>query len=540
MFLRVVKNNKGVEYLRIVESYRENGKIKQRTIANVGRIDSFSESEAKNIVNKLIQIFDLKNYIDTEDIKKAPDKRNYGAKVIVNKIFERYEMKRYFERLDKDIKYNAEEMLKIMVMNRIVEPRSKLGIFNNLEYFGYNKVEAEKGKDLEEKDVMLHWLYRTLDILADNKESIEKHMYNQRISLFNTTVDLVFYDVTTLAFETQQTNEILQMGYSKDKKFNESQIVLGMSIDQDRMPVSFDIYAGNTFEGHTFKDSIEKMKKEYQLGKVIVVADRGMMSKKNIEVVENSNYEFIVGKSIKQIKKVNIFEGEFIEIAKGIEYREVEYENKRLLIIHSEERAKKDRADRLRLIEKAKKMLEEGNIDSKSKRGAKKYLKEQNKQNYTLDINKIQNDEKYDGYYGIMTNTKLNPKQILEQYHTLWKVEETFRTLKNYLETRPVFHWTPKRIKGHIVMSFISYIMQRTLELELEKNNIEYSHEKIREAIKKMEYSEIRLKDKLFALRANLSDFQKAILKTLKIEKPKKMMELDEFKKQSPKTRIKS
>nr|WP_129409580.1 transposase [Marinitoga lauensis] len=282
-----------------------------------------------------------------------------------------------------------------------------------------------------------------------------------------------------------------------------------MSIDQDRMPVSFDIYAGNTFEGHTFKDSIEKMKKEYQLGKVIVVADRGMMSKKNIEVVENSNYEFIVGKSIKQLKKVNIFEGEFIEIAKGIKYREVEYENKRLLIIYSEERAKKDRADRLRLIEKAKKMLEEGNIDSKSKRGAKKYLKEQNKQNYILDIEKIENDEKYDGYYGIITNTKLSPKEILEQYHTLWKVEETFRTLKNYLETRPVFHWTPKRIKGHIVMSFISYIIQRTLELELEKNNIEYSHEKIREAIKKMEYSEIRLKDKLFALRANLNDFQK-------------------------------
>ncbi|WP_129408178.1 IS1634 family transposase [Marinitoga lauensis] len=530
MFLRVVKNNKGVEYLRIVESYRENGKIKQRTVANLGRIDSFSENEAKNIVNKLIQIFDLKNYIDTEDIKKAPDKKNYGAKVIVNKIFERYEMKRYFERLDKEIKYNAEEMLKIMVMNRIVEPKSKLGIFNNLEYFGYNKVEVKKEKDLEEKDVMLHWLYRTLDILADNKESIEKHMYNQRISLFNTTVDLVFYDVTTLAFETQQTNEILQMGYSKDKKFNESQIVLGMSIDQDRMPVSFDIYAGNTFEGHTFKDSIEKMKKEYQLGKVIVVADRGMMSKKNIEVVENSNYEFIVGKSIKQLKKVNIFEGEFIEIAKGIKYREVEYENKRLLIIYSEERAKKDRADRLRLIEKAKKMLEEGNIDSKSKRGAKKYLKEQNKQNYILDIEKIENDEKYDGYYGIITNTKLSPKEILEQYHTLWKVEETFRTLKNYLETRPVFHWTPKRIKGHIVMSFISYIIQRTLELELEKNNVEYSHEKIREAIKNMEYIEFKTQKQHLVARMNLNKLGQRILNTLNIPVPKIISPYTEFK----------
>ncbi|WP_175420294.1 IS1634 family transposase [Marinitoga sp. 1154] len=377
---------------------------------------------------------------------------------------------------------------------------------------------------------MLHWLYRTLDMLADNKEKIEKHMYDQRMSLFNTTVDLVFYDVTTLAFETQQTNEILQMGYSKDKKFNESQVVLGMSIDQDKMPVSFDIYPGNTFEGHTLKDSIKKMKKEYQLGKVIVVADRGMMSKANIEMVEKSNYEFIIGKSIKQLKKINIFEGEFTEIAKGIKYREIEYENKRLLIIYSEERAKKDKKDRMRLIEKAEKMIEDGSIDAKSKRGAKKYLKEETKQKYILDKEKIKNDEKYDGYYGIITNTKLSPKQILEQYHTLWKVEETFRTLKNYLETRPIFHWTPKRIKGHIVMSFISYIILRTLELELEKNNIEYSHEKIRNALKNMEYSEIRIKDKKFALRANLSGFQKNILKTLKIEIPKKMMDLKEFK----------
>ncbi|WGS64354.1 IS1634 family transposase [Marinitoga aeolica] len=530
MFLRTVKNNKGVEYLRIVESYRKNGKIKQRTIANLGRVDAFSEEEAENIVNKLIQIFGLKNYINTNEIKDAPDKKNYGIRLIVNKIFERYEMKRYFERLERNIKYDVEEILKIMVMNRILEPKSKLGIFNNLEYLGYSSVEVSEGKELEKDEVMLHWLYRTLDVLAENKEGIEKHMYNQRINLFNTTVDLVFYDVTTLAFETQQTNELLQMGYSKDKKFNESQIVLGMSIDQDKMPVSFDIYPGNTFEGHTFKDAVETMKKEYQLGKVIVVSDRGMMSKKNIEVVENSNYEFIVGKSIKQLKKVNIFDGEFIEIAKGIKYREVQYDNNRLLIIYSEEKAKKDRADRLRLIEKAKKMLENNNIDSMNKRGAKKYLKEENKQNYILDNEKIQNDEKYDGYYGIMTNTKLNPKQILEQYHTLWKVEETFRTLKNYLETRPIFHWTPKRIKGHIVMSFISYIMQRTLELELEKNNIEYSHEKIRNAIKNMEYSEVRLKDKLFALRANLNDFQKSILKILEIEKPKKMMDLDEFK----------
>ncbi|PNR99033.1 hypothetical protein X927_06775 [Petrotoga mexicana DSM 14811] len=526
MYVRTVKNNQGKEYLRIVESYRENGKNKQKIIANLGRIDTISRKEVENIVDKLIQIFDIKGYVNLNSVEEAPDKKNYGVKVIVDKLFERYEMDKFFEKMDKKIRFDVEDLLKIMVMNRIIEPKSKLGIFKELDYYGFKRIDEA---ETDEEGIALQWMYRTLDVLAQKKEELEKHLYSQRISLFNSVVDLVFYDVTTLAFETQQTNELLQMGYSKDKKFNESQVVLGMSIDRDRMPVSFDIYPGNTFEGHTFKDTIEAMKNRYQLGKVIVVSDRGMMSRTNMEIVENSDYEFIVGKSIKQLKKVDIFDGEFTEISKGIEYREIEYEGKRLLIIHSKERAEKDRKDRIRLIEKAKKMLKDGNIESKSKRGAKKYLKTKNEVDYTLDIEKIEKDEKYDGYYGIITNTQLNPKQILEQYHTLWKVEESFRTLKNYLETRPIFHWTQKRIKGHIVMSFVSYIMQRTLELELERNNIEYSHEKIREAIKNMEYIDIKTNEQRFAIRTNMNVLAQKILKILNIPIPKVVTPYEEF-----------
>jgi len=526
MYVRTVKNNQGKEYLRIVESYRENGKNKQKIIANLGRIDTISRKEVENIVDKLVQIYDIKGYVNLNSVEEAPDKKNYGIKVIVDKLFERYEMDKFFEKMDKKTRFDVEDLLKIMVMNRIIEPKSKLGIFNELDYYGFKRIDEA---ETDEEGIALQWMYRTLDVLAKKKEELEKHLYRQRMSLFNSVVDLVFYDVTTLAFETQQTNELLQMGYSKDKKFNESQVVLGMSIDRDRMPVSFDIYPGNTFEGHTFKDTIEAMKNRYQLGKVIVVSDRGMMSRTNMEIVENSDYEFIVGKSIKQLKKVDIFDGGFTEIAKGIEYREIEYEGKRLLIIHSEERAEKDRKDRIRLIEKAKKMLKDGNIESKSKRGAKKYLKTKNEVDYTLDIEKIEKDEKYDGYYGIITNTQLNPKQILEQYHTLWKVEESFRTLKNYLETRPIFHWTQKRIKGHIVMSFVSYIMQRTLELELERSNIEYSHEKIREAIKNMEYIDIKNNEQHFAIRTNMNLLAQKILKVLNIPIPKVVTPYEEF-----------
>lgn len=290
----------------------------------------------KNIVDKLVQIYDIKGYVNLNSVEEAPDKKNYGVKVIVDRLFERYEMDKFFEKMDKKTRFDVEDLLKIMVMNRIIEPKSKLGIFNELDYYGFKRKRPEGGSRMDEAEtdeegIALQWLYRTLDVLAQKKEELEKHLYRQRMSLFNSVVDLVFYDVTTLAFETQQTNELLQMGYSKDKKFNESQVVLGMSIDRDRMPVSFDIYPGNTFEGHTFKDTIEVMKKRYQLGKVIVVSDRGMMSRTNMEIVENSDYEFIVGKSIKQLKKVDIFDGEFTEIAKGIECREIEYEGGRNL-----------------------------------------------------------------------------------------------------------------------------------------------------------------------------------------------------------------
>jgi len=136
-------------------------------------------------------------------------------------------MNQFFEKVDKKVKLDVKKLLKIMVMNRIVEQRSKLGINNKLEYYGFKRFEGEEG-------IALQWLYRALDVLSERKEEIEKHMYRQRMNLFNSKVDIVFYDVTTLSFETQQMNEILQMGYSKDKKFNESQVVLGMSMTKTK------------------------------------------------------------------------------------------------------------------------------------------------------------------------------------------------------------------------------------------------------------------------------------------------------------------
>ena len=515
MFLRKVTIG-GKQYIRLVENYREDGKVKQRFLATLGRVDQISKQQALNMIEKLRAWYDVDDVVNVSNVKSNVIK-NYGAKLVVDKLFEEYELDEYLSKVDKKVRYDLESMIKLMVMNRLLEPKSKLGIYNELDYYGI-------------EDVELHQIYRSLDILARKKEEIEKYMYNKRLNLFNSSIDLIFYDVTTLSFESQQVNGLMNYGYSKDKKFNETQVVLGMSVDRDRFPVSFNIYEGNKFEGHTMKDAIEEMKSKYNLSKVIVVADRGMLSEGNITAIEESGYDYIVGRSIKKLSDdVDIFKLGYKEIATGIEVAETEYKGKRLIVVRSDERASKDFEERERQIEKAKKMIKNHTVDATTKRGAMKYVKEEHaeKGTYELNIEKIEEDARYDGYYGIITNTQEQAKAIIEEYHSLWEVEESFRTLKGFLKARPIYHWTVRRITGHMVMVFISYVLLKTMEKKLKRSGIEYTHEKIRESLRKMEYAEMKIEGKRLEIRTNLNEYQRKMLKALGIEEPKKVRIID-------------
>jgi transposase len=527
MFLKIVKRNCG-DYLNLAENYRVNGKVVQKHIASLGKVDKKRKAEISRLVCKLNKIFELDEINDLSDLKEE-SRKNYGVNLVINELFKMYEMEGFIKSIlkNKKIRYDFLETIKLMVMNRFVDPKSKLNLFENKNYYTNHEID-------------LNNLYRSLDILEENKDELEKHLFNMRKSLFNHKVDVVFYDVTTLAFESQTINKLLNLGYSKDKKFNESQIVLGMSIDKEGLPVSFNIFEGNKYEGHTLEKAIEDMKTKYSIDKVVIVADRGMLSENNLKLIEESGYEYIVGRSIKKITqdtKEEMFEEsgyEKIVNENGeIKYKAKEtiYKGNKLIIAYSEKRAKKDKKDRERLIEKAKKMIKNNSLKATTKRGAGKYLKSEVEVK-ELDLEKIKEDEIYDGYYGLITNTtNLSPKEIIEQYHELWKVEESFRTIKSFLETRPMYHSSEERISGHMVMCYLSHVMLKTLELKLKQKNINYSHEKIRDALKSLEYSEIKYGDEKFALRAKTEDMAKKILDVLEIKEPSSFMPLKTFNK---------
>lgn len=534
MFLREIKL-KDKTYLAIIETYREKGKVKQRCIGSLGCLDKINPAQLQNMAQSLIK-YCKKEERRLFDISTTQEetRKKWGCVRVYKKLWDRFELDDIFLKItqDRKIEFDYFSAIFLMVLDRLVEPKSKLKSYHTQDkYYGIKENE-------------LHHLYRALDILAEYKEEMEKNLFFKNVNLFNLEVDVVLYDVTTLYFESVGEDELRRFGFSKEMKVNEVQIVLGLLIDLEGRPIGFDIFHGNTFEGHTLEKALEKIKKRFGIRKVIFVADRIMLSKDNLEIIKGTNDEYIIGCKIKSKSKkikeeilaeegyerVRIKEDGEEEIFK---YKEIKLNGERLICTWSSKGAEKDRKDRERLISLAEEMLESGESKIFSKRGARKYIKNTSKLEPTLDLEKIKEEAKWDGYYGLQTNCQeeeVSWEKVWEFYKSLWKIEDCFRIFKSHLETRPIFHWTPKRIKGHMVLCFIAFLLERTLELEIKKNNIiGTSPIKIRESLDELEFSEVTIEGKRFFIRSKVEGLAYEILRMLKIKIPSQITTPESF-----------
>ncbi|MEI7614769.1 MAG: IS1634 family transposase [Betaproteobacteria bacterium] len=419
----------------------------------------------------------------------------------------------------------------LMVIQHLLCPSSKLATFNKQQ----NYINLPK--------VQLNHLYRSLDILCAEKNAIESHVFNMNRKLYNMQVDVVFYDVTTFHFESVKKDSLKDFGFSKNNKLNEVQVVFSMYIDRDGRPVGYELFSGNTFEGKTLECALEAIEKKFGIRNVIIVADRGINSKFNLKKIVDKKYGYIFSSRIKNMSKIiqeEIFnKNGYVELSKNPEdkycYKIIDYINKvkdtdgeiklpeKLIVTYSTKRARKDKADRKRFLDKANFLLQNKSlIKSSSKRGGKKYLKETSKTDWVLDSRLITKDEQFDGFYGIQTNTtNLSVEEILDAYHGLWKIEESFKIMKSTLEVRPIFHWTENRIKGHFVICFLAFLLERTLELKLKHAEIVASVQNIRDAINSLQFAEVEFNKKKFFIKTKNTELASKILRNLKIPPPK-------------------
>jgi transposase len=532
MFIKMNKS-KNYVYVQLVRAYREGGKNKHKVLFNFGRLDELKDSLSLEKVAK--KLLTLSGVNSTYEVFNEAEIFNWGYLVYKN-LWQRFELDTMLSDIQvrSRSKFDLNNACFLMAVQHLLSPGSKLSTYNDQQR--YAKLPG----------VDLNHLYRSLDILSDNKEAIELHLFNKNRDLFNMRVDIVFYDVTTFHFESTKKDDLKDFGFSKANKVNEVQVVLGMLMDCEGRPIGYELFSGNTFEGKTLEKALNTIEKRFGIRNVIIVADRGLNSKLNLKQIVDKGYGYIVASRIKSLKKETqekIFNGGYQTLSGDISYKVIDHVNsfkkggevvklfEKLIITYSKGRAEKDRQDRKRFLEKAQILLSNKSlIKSSNKRGGKKYIKEVGHADWILDEAALAKDVKFDGYYAIQTsNQNLNVETILDAYHSLWKIEESFRIMKTTLEVRPIFHWTENRIKGHFVMCFLAFLLERTLEFRLKENRIEATPNKIREALNNMQFAAINFNNQKLFIKTKGTELGPKILRILRIKPPKNVTPITEF-----------
>ncbi len=313
MFLKVVKSSQGIPYVYVVDGYRDDeGKVRHKYLFSLGRLDDFINSPS---FRKLASLITGQKEVEKEIAASISEGelRRYGH-LVLKKLWDRFRLDEYFSQLDVKGKreFDIAKAVFYMVSRHIIESDSKLGMYES------------KGRYINQGDLGLNHLYRALDVVSERKEDIEGYLFEQNKSLFNMTVDVVFYDVTTIYFESHDEGILKRYGYSKDGKINRVQVVMGLIVDREGRPIGFDIFSGNTFDGKTLEVFLERMKERFKIERVIIVADRGINSRVNLLRLRELGYSYIVGMRLKGKGR------EFLdEVFKEEGYREVTTEDER-------------------------------------------------------------------------------------------------------------------------------------------------------------------------------------------------------------------
>ena len=377
-----------------------------------------------------------------------------------------------------------DEILRHLVIARVSQPRSKLATVDYL-------------KSYYDEDVDLNHIYRYMDKLYNTQMELAQQISVEHTrKLFGGKIGLMFYDVTTLYFETAQTDVLREPGFSKDGKTAESQVILGLLVSEGGYPLSYSLFNGSQYEGFTMIPMIDDFKQRFNLGKdFVVVADSGLMNKNNVTLLQEAGYNYILGA---RIKSESASVKQWILSLEKVDKACYDYKREngeRLIVSYSDKRAKKDAYNRDRGIVRLRKAYKTGRITKSqvNKRGYNKFLEISKDIEVVISEEKIAEDCQWDGLKGYITNTDLDAERVIAEYHGLWVVERAFRISKGTLEMRPMFHFTERRIEAHVCICFIAYKVYKELERLIAINKIGMSVDKVLEAAKTITTIRVRM-----------------------------------------------
>lgn len=369
-----------------------------------------------------------------------------------------------FGRLFDEIGFNAipEPLFRDIVVARLVYPTSKLKTVDYLYRYRGKAVSAQS-------------IYRFLDRLNETYAEQAKKIAYQHTRKALSSITVVFYDVTSLYFEAEDEDDLRKIGFSKDGKFQNPQIMLGLLVGCGGWPIGYDIFEGNTFEGKTLLPVLQQITEQYNFGKPVVVADAAMLSKDNLDALDKAAYPFIVAARIRN--ETVAMQDEILSRCSGLKNGQsvvIDHEKgRRLIVSYSDKRARKDAYNRKRGLSRLGKRVGKMTKEHLNNRGYNKFLRLIGEVKVEIDETKVAQAARWDGLKGYITNTALPADKVIENYGQLWRIERAFRISKTDLRIRPMYHRLRRRIEAHVLVAFVAYTIYKELESRLEKAGIE-------------------------------------------------------------------
>ena len=539
------KNGNPVEYLQLCRSYRgENGKPKREVLRTLGRKDDPKVTEeVEGFISKLTGAKTTKDLIDFVDNEVTLEwSKLLGPNLIFRKLWNDL-------KLNEVLAGEYHEHALLMTLNRLCDPRSKMDCMR------WKETIHEPLWD----EIRLHELYRALDYLIDNKEKIEYQMFNNIRDVFNQNTDLILFDTTSVSYwgEGKNAPNLLKFGYSKEKRNDLKQLIVALLMTEGGIPVGHETYPGNQVDVTSFPKIIAKVKDKFNLKRVVWVCDRGMISESNIELLDSINHEYIIGIKMrmlnvaqkevllvsryKDFQKIhnNLYVKEVVVDIKVEDKKEDKEEknqeektsnknnkakekktktiSRRYVVCYNPQQAKIDAINREYFKEIiAKKVLEKTDKSWIVKNGYKKYIKLKEDIIESIDYERLEKEKIYDGKWVLFTNTPLEYTEIAKYYKSLWQIENAFKELKSSLDVKPMYHWTEKRIRGHIFICFLALV----LELGLKNKLIKVSYDEAMEDLKKLQVSLLKVKGQDKLKRTKLVGTASSVFEQLKLTIP--------------------
>ena len=534
-------------YVYLVENVREEGRTKQRIIANLGRKEVVvARGDLDRLARSVVRLAQRSMVLSLVEGEAPPKARcqRIGPALLFERLWHEVGCRAVLEELaaGRQFEFVAERAVFLTVLHRLFVSGSDRAAEKWRADYRIAGTEA----------LQLHHLYRAMawlgEPLADQagaseltlrcrKDLVEEGLFARRRDLF-AELSVVFMDTTSLSFEGRGGAELGRRGHSKDYRPDLHQMIVGLVMDQDGRPLCCELWPGNTADVTTLLPVVDRLRARFSVGRICVVADRGMISAQSIAALEERELEYVLGvreRSSAEVRSTVIDDqtpfvalvvpqvsGELTEL----EAKQVKIGNRRYIVCRNLAEARRDAEQRGAILDGLRAKLAQGDKALVGNSGFRRYLKTVSAKHFAVDETRVAEDARFDGLYVLRTNTKLTPLQVMLRYRDLLRVEQLFRQAKAVLATRPIYHSSDMAIRGHVFCSFLALLLVKELEDRLHRHNIAAEWDDILRDLDRLQEIELEQDGKRFLLRTPTTGVAGKLFQAVGVALPPNLQEL--------------